>query len=99
MRALLLEAIHDDAAFALRDAGFDVDRHDRALGEAELREALQGVHVLGLRSNTTLTASVLATVNRITVAIAGVDVPPCATTHAAIAPSGIDHSQASRPRR
>ena len=60
MRALLLEAIHDDAAFALRDAGFEVERVDRALGEAELIEALQGVHVLGLRSNTTLTAAALA---------------------------------------
>jgi D-3-phosphoglycerate dehydrogenase len=55
MRALLLEAIHDDAAFALRDAGFEVDRRDRALTEDELLEALPGVHVLGLRSNTTLT--------------------------------------------
>jgi D-3-phosphoglycerate dehydrogenase len=55
MRALLLEAIHDDAAFALRDAGFEVDRRDRALTEDELLEALPGVQVLGLRSNTTLT--------------------------------------------
>jgi D-3-phosphoglycerate dehydrogenase len=55
MRALLLEAIHDDAAFALRDAGFEVERHDRALTEDELLAALPGVHVLGLRSNTTLT--------------------------------------------
>ncbi len=60
MRALLLEAIHDDAAFALRDAGFEVVRYDRALGEPELIEALQGTHVLGLRSNTTLTATALA---------------------------------------
>ena len=55
MRALLLEAIHDDAAFALRDAGFEVERYDRALTEDELLEQLPGVHVLGLRSNTTLT--------------------------------------------
>jgi D-3-phosphoglycerate dehydrogenase len=59
MRALLLEAIHDDAAFALRDAGFEVERYDRALTEDELVAQLPGVHVLGLRSNTTLTSRAL----------------------------------------
>jgi D-3-phosphoglycerate dehydrogenase len=59
MRALLLESIHDDAAFALRDAGFEVERVDRALSDDELVEAVRGVHVLGLRSNTTLTARAL----------------------------------------
>ncbi len=59
MRALLLEAIHDDAAFALRDAGFEVERLDRALAEDELVERLAGVSVLGLRSNTNLTARAL----------------------------------------
>ena len=59
MRALLLEAIHDDAAFALRDAGFEVERLDRALGEDELVERLAGTHVLGLRSNTQLTRRAL----------------------------------------
>jgi D-3-phosphoglycerate dehydrogenase len=60
MRALLLENVHDDAAFALRDAGFDVERLDRALGEDELVERIAGVHVLGLRSNTNLTKRALA---------------------------------------
>ncbi|MGB8649664.1 MAG: phosphoglycerate dehydrogenase [Mycobacteriales bacterium] len=59
MRALLLESIHDDAAFVLRDAGFAVERLDRALGEDELVAAVKGVHVLGLRSNTHLTARAL----------------------------------------
>jgi len=59
LRALLLENIHDDAAFALRDAGFEVERLDRALKEAELLERVQGVAVLGIRSNTQLTAQVL----------------------------------------
>ena len=59
MRALLLEAIHDDAAFVLRDAGFEVERVDRALTEDELVERLPGVNVLGLRSNTTLTRRAL----------------------------------------
>jgi D-3-phosphoglycerate dehydrogenase len=59
MRALLLESVHDDAAFALRDAGFEVERLDRALAEDELIARLPGVHVLGLRSNTTLSARAL----------------------------------------
>jgi D-3-phosphoglycerate dehydrogenase / 2-oxoglutarate reductase len=58
-RALLLEAIHDDAAFTLRDAGYDVDRRSRAMPEDELAEAVRDVEVLGIRSNTTLTAGVL----------------------------------------
>jgi D-3-phosphoglycerate dehydrogenase len=58
-RALLLESVHDDAAFTLRDAGFDVERRVGALSEQELIEALPGVEVLGLRSNTMLTARAL----------------------------------------
>ncbi len=55
-RALLLENIHDDAAATLREAGFDVERVAGALGEDDLVAALAGVQVLGLRSNTQLTA-------------------------------------------
>jgi D-3-phosphoglycerate dehydrogenase len=58
-RALLLENIHDDAAFALRDAGYQVDRRRGALTEDELVEALRDVELLGIRSNTTVTARVL----------------------------------------
>ena len=59
MRALLLENIHDDAAFVLRDAGFEVERLDRALTEDELVASLPGVRVLGIRSNTQLTRRAL----------------------------------------
>jgi D-3-phosphoglycerate dehydrogenase len=58
-RALLLENIHDDAAFALRDAGYEVERMTVALGEDDLIDKLRGVHLLGLRSNTQLTRRVL----------------------------------------
>ena len=60
VKALLLENVHDDAAFALRDAGFEVERLDRALAEDELVERIAGVTVLGIRSNTTLTSRALA---------------------------------------
>ena len=58
-RALLLENIHSDAAWNLKDAGWDVERLDRALGEDELVERLEGAQLLGIRSNTTVTARVL----------------------------------------
>jgi D-3-phosphoglycerate dehydrogenase len=58
-KALLLEGIHDDAAFVLRDAGYEVERLTMALAEAELVERLQGVALLGLRSNTTVTRRVV----------------------------------------
>ncbi|MCA1710253.1 MAG: phosphoglycerate dehydrogenase [Actinobacteria bacterium] len=58
-RALLLENVHDDAAFVLRDAGYDVERLGKALGEDELVERISDVHLLGIRSNTTVTRRVL----------------------------------------
>jgi len=58
-RALLLENIHDDAAFTLRDGGFDVERRTAALDEAELVAAVPGVEVLGIRSTTSVTPRVL----------------------------------------
>jgi D-3-phosphoglycerate dehydrogenase len=58
-RALLLENIHHDAAWTLKDAGFDVERLDHALTEQELITRLDGVQLLGLRSTTTVTAAVL----------------------------------------
>jgi D-3-phosphoglycerate dehydrogenase len=58
-RALLLESVHDDAAFVLRDAGYDVERLATALVEDELVERVAGVSLLGLRSNTTVTRRVI----------------------------------------
>ena len=59
-RALLLENVHHDAAWTLKDAGFDVERLDRALTEDELVARLPGVALLGVRSNTTVTAAALS---------------------------------------
>jgi D-3-phosphoglycerate dehydrogenase len=59
-RALLLEDIHPDAAALLRGAGYDVEQLTRAMDESELKQRLQGVDVLGIRSTTTVGADVLA---------------------------------------
>ena len=58
-RALLLENIHPDATARLTKAGYEVRTMPRALGEAELIEALHGVSLLGIRSQTQVTVRVV----------------------------------------
>jgi D-3-phosphoglycerate dehydrogenase / 2-oxoglutarate reductase len=60
LRALLLEQIHPDAEAVLAAAGIEVQTVDRALDEDELIARLPGVHLLGLRSKTQVTARALA---------------------------------------
>ena len=59
MKVLLLENIHPTAAEAFRRAGFEVETRTGSLSGAELTDALDGVSLLGIRSNTTITAEVL----------------------------------------
>ena len=60
-RVLLLEGISDKAAAMFGEAGFSqVERLGKALDGAALRAALDGVHVLGIRSRTQLTEAVFA---------------------------------------
>ena len=61
MKALLLEGIHPVAAQALRRAGLEVDLRPGSLSEDELLAELPGVSLLGIRSNTKVTAKVLET--------------------------------------
>jgi D-3-phosphoglycerate dehydrogenase len=65
IRILLLEAIHPAAVERLQEAGYSVETRAGALGETELIEALQGVHVLGVRSKTEVSARVLEAANRL----------------------------------
>jgi D-3-phosphoglycerate dehydrogenase len=59
VKALLLENIHPVAVATLERRGFEVDLLTKSLSEDELVAALPGVTVLGIRSNTTVTAKVL----------------------------------------
>src|SRR5664279_1732973 len=59
VRALLLETLHPQATEILNAADIAVDNRAGALDEDELIEALQGVHLLGLRSKTDVTERVL----------------------------------------
>jgi D-3-phosphoglycerate dehydrogenase / 2-oxoglutarate reductase len=59
-RVLLLEGIHPSAEEMLRADGMVVERLKGALPPRELAQKLQGVHLLGIRSKTTVPAEVLA---------------------------------------
>ncbi len=59
-RVLLLENIHSSAEQLLTAEGFVVERVAGALKPAELAERLKGVHLLGIRSKTTVPESSLA---------------------------------------
>ncbi|WP_101524823.1 phosphoglycerate dehydrogenase [Nocardioides houyundeii] len=60
MKALLLENIHPAAVDVLESRGLEVELRSESLSEAELIDALEGVALLGIRSNTKVTAQVLA---------------------------------------
>ena len=66
LKILLLEGIHQNAVEHLLQAGYtQVEHHPKALGEAELREALSTAHVVGIRSRTQLTEAVLSDARRL----------------------------------
>ncbi|EGF92362.1 D-3-phosphoglycerate dehydrogenase [Asticcacaulis biprosthecium C19] len=59
LKVLLLENVHPEAARLFREEGYDVSTVKGALDEDDLIQAIQGVHILGLRSKTNVTAKVL----------------------------------------
>src|SRR4051794_40899982 len=58
-RALLLENIDQVAVELLSSAGYEVESQQGALDVADLAAALDGVHLLGIRSKTQVTVDVL----------------------------------------
>ncbi len=64
-RALLLEGIHDNAVSRLSAEGYQVELLSRALDEDELVARIGGVHVLGIRSKTTVSAAALKAAPRL----------------------------------
>jgi len=60
LRALLLENLHPFASSILAAQGIEVITRTGSMDEAELIEALDGVHLLGIRSKTHVTERVLA---------------------------------------
>ncbi len=66
IKVLLLENINDSAVALFHSAGYvNLTRLPKALEGAALREALAGVHILGIRSRTQLTPEVFAAADRL----------------------------------
>lgn len=66
IRILLLEGIHDSAAHYLAQQGYaEITTHPGALEGEALKEALKGVHMVGIRSRTRLTAEIIQNADRL----------------------------------
>jgi len=65
IKMLLLENVHPAAVERLEEAGYSVTTMKGALDEDDLIEAIKGVHVLGIRSKTTVTKRVLEHADRL----------------------------------
>ena len=65
IKMLLLENIHPAAVERLEEAGYSVTTLKGALDEDDLIEAIKGVHVLGIRSKTTVSKAVLDRADRL----------------------------------
>jgi D-3-phosphoglycerate dehydrogenase len=68
IRVLLLENVNDSAVRLFEANGYsEVERLRKALDPTELKQRLSGVHMLGIRSRTQLTADVLEAADRLMV--------------------------------
>ena len=66
IRVLLLEGVNDSAVQTMTAAGYSsVTRLSKALDGDELREAIKGVHLLGIRSRTQITADIVEAADRL----------------------------------
>jgi D-3-phosphoglycerate dehydrogenase len=67
IKFLLLEGIHEQAREIIRSRGYEqVELLRHALAGEDLRDALQGVHFLGIRSRSQVDASTIAAADRLT---------------------------------
>jgi D-3-phosphoglycerate dehydrogenase / 2-oxoglutarate reductase len=66
IKILLLEGVNDSAVELIEAAGYsNLTRLSKALGGEELKEAIKGVHILGIRSRTHVTQDVLDAADRL----------------------------------
>ncbi len=59
INVLLLENVHPGAVALFKEEGYNVEFHKGAMDEDELCEKIKNVHILGIRSKTTVTEKVL----------------------------------------
>ena len=66
IKFLLLEGVSQTAIDTLRNAGYtNIDYHKKALADAELKQAIQHAHFVGIRSRTQLTREVFAAAEKL----------------------------------
>ena len=66
INVLLLEGVHESAVNSLKSAGYvNIEQQKSALQGDALAEALNGVHLLGIRSRTQLDAAALDHADRL----------------------------------
>jgi D-3-phosphoglycerate dehydrogenase len=66
IRVLLLEGVNDSAVALFADSGYSsVERLPKALDAAALKEAVKGVHLLGIRSRSNVTEEILDVADRL----------------------------------
>lgn len=66
IKILLLEGLHPSSVEVLQAAGYsNIEYHKSSLDEAELIEAIQDVHFIGIRSRTNMTEKVINSANKL----------------------------------
>jgi D-3-phosphoglycerate dehydrogenase len=66
IKVLLLEGVNDSAVELFHASGYsNLERLPKALDATALREAVKGVHILGIRSRTQLTPEIFAAADRL----------------------------------
>jgi len=65
IKVLLLEGVHASALELFGEEGFQVEALKSSVPEAELRERIRDVHILGIRSKTQVRASAIAEAKRL----------------------------------
>jgi len=66
IRVLLLEGVNNSAVHMIETAGYsNLTRLPKALGDDALKEAIKGVHLLGIRSRTQITPDILEAADRL----------------------------------
>jgi D-3-phosphoglycerate dehydrogenase len=65
IKVLLLENVHEKAVQLFKDEGYQVEVYPAGLTESELAEKIKDVSILGIRSKTQVTATVLENAKRL----------------------------------
>jgi D-3-phosphoglycerate dehydrogenase len=65
IKVLLLEGVHEDAVQLMNHEGYNVEVSADSLSEDELCEKIKGVHIIGIRSKTKITAKVVASADKL----------------------------------